>query len=137
MIDVEKYLTVPYVKSGRSMDGLDCWGLTLAIRAELGAPDLESAPEVNRDGPQGMQRLYQRLTGGPLVQDCDVKPGMIAAVFRASVLVHVAVALEIDGRIALLETNPSSGVRWMYLDRFLHTYYKVAFYRDRDFSEQA
>lgn len=137
MIDVEKYLFVPYLNGGRTMAGLDCWGLTLLVRKELGAPALDGASGLDRGTPVGMQRLYSHLISGPLCEVEDLKAGDIAAVFRAGILVHVAVALEIDGRIALLETNPSSGVRWMFLDRFLQTYYKVAFYRDRSLSEPA
>lgn len=132
MIDVEKYLFTPYVKGGRALQGFDCWGLVLLIRAELGLPALDGPADANRDNPLAMQRLYRSITSGPLEQCDGLVPGDVAAVFKAGVLVHVAVALEIDGRIALIETNPGSGVRWMYLDRFLQTYYKVAFYRDRN-----
>lgn len=132
MIDIEKYLFVPYVKAGRTLNGFDCWGLTLLIREALGLPVLDGALDANKDNPLAMQRLFRDLTAGPLEQVPELRPGHIAAVFRAQVLVHVAVAIEIDGRMALLETNPGSGVRWMYVDRFLQTYYKVAFYRDRN-----
>lgn len=134
-IDVEKYLFTPYVKGGRGLNGFDCWGLVLLIREELGLPTLDGSTDANKDNPLAMQRLYRSLTEGPLETHTKLEPGSIAAVFRAGVLVHVAVALQIDGRIALLETNPGAGVRWMHLDRFLQTYYKVAFYRDRSLSE--
>lgn len=137
MIDVEKYLFVPYVPGGRDPHGFDCWGLTLLVRRELGLPELEGPTDANRENPLAMQRLYNRITSGPLEQVPNLRPGDVAAVFRARVLVHVAVAVEIDGRIALLETNPGSGVRWMYLDRFLQAYYQVNFYRDRSIPEPA
>lgn len=132
MINVEKYLFQPYVKGGREPDGFDCWGLALLVRKELGLPDLAGPQEANRDNPMAMQKLYREVSEAAL-EPCDsLRPGDLAAVFKARVMVHVAVAVEIDGRIALLETNPSSGVRWMFLDRFLQTYYKVIFYRDRN-----
>jgi len=137
MTDVEKYLFVPYVPGGRETDGFDCWGLTLLVRREMGLPELEGPADANRENPLAMQRLYSRITSGPLEPVPDLQPGDVAAVFRARVLVHVAVAVEIDGRIALLETNPGSGVRWMYLDRFLQTYYQVTFYRDRSIPESS
>lgn len=137
MIDVEKYLFVPYTPGGREIQGFDCWGLTLLVRRELGLPELEGPAEANRENPLAMQRLYSRLTTGPLEKVPDLLPGDVAAVFRSRILVHVAVAIEIDGRIALLETNPGSGVRWLYLDRFLQAYYQVTFYRDRNISKSA
>ena len=135
MIDVEKYLYVPYVPGGRSETGFDCWGLVLLVRSFLGLPALDGSTEATRENPLAMQRLYRSLTQASLEECHALKPGDIAAVFRAQVLVHVAVAIEIDGRIALIETNPGSGVRWMFLDRFLQTYYKVTFYRDRSLPE--
>lgn len=137
MIDVEKYLFKPYVKGGRAFDGFDCWGLVLLVREELGLPPLDADSEANKDNPLAMQRLYRQIVSGPLELTAEVRPGTVAAVFRAQVLVHVAVAVEIDGRMALLETNPGSGVRWLYLDRFRQTYYKAAFYRDRSLPELA
>lgn len=137
MIDVEKYLFVPYVPGGRLESGFDCWGLVLLVRAALGLPVLDGPVDANKENPIAMQRLYRRLIAGPLEQCVELAPGDIAAVFRAGVLVHVAVAIEINDRIALIETNPGSGVRWMFLDRFLQTYYKVAFYRDRSIPEPA
>lgn len=131
MIDVEKYLFAPYVPGGREMAGFDCWGLTLLVRREMGLPELENAPSANRENAFAMQKLYSRVTANSVECVATPLPGDIAAVFKARVLVHVAVAVSIGGRIALLETNPGSGVRWMFLDQFLKTYYQVAFYRDR------
>lgn len=137
MIDVEKYLFTPYVKGGRKRTGFDCWGLVLLVREELGLPVLDGPSSANKDNPIAMQRLYRSITSGPLEERETLSPGDVAAVFKAGVMVHVAVAIEIDGRIALIETNPGSGVRWMYLDRFLQTYYKVIFYGDRSLSKSA
>lgn len=137
MIDVEKYLFTPYVKGGRARTGFDCWGLVLLVREELGLPVLDGPSSANKDNPIAMQRLYRSITSGPLEERETLSPGDVAAVFKAGVMVHVAVAIEIDGRIALIETNPGSGVRWMYLDRFLQTYYKVIFYGDRSLSKSA
>jgi hypothetical protein len=137
MINVEDYLFQPYVKGGRELYGFDCWGLVLLVRAELGLPVLAGPRDANRDNPIAMQRLYRKVTEQALEPCQDLRPGDVAAVFKARVMVHVAVAVEIDGRMALLETNPGSGVRWMYLDRFLQTYYKVVFYRDRNLPQPA
>lgn len=137
MIDVEKYLFTPYVKGGRERAGFDCWGLVLLVREELGLPALDGPSSANKDNPIAMQRLYRSITSGPLEERERLSPGDVAAVFKSGVMVHVAVAIEIDGRIALIETNPGSGVRWMYLDRFLQTYYKVIFYGDRSLSKSA
>lgn len=43
----------------------------------------------------------------------------------------VGVVVDIDGRLAVLETNPNSGPRWLYLRQFEATYLKVIYYRDQ------
>lgn len=136
MIDVHSYLPVPYAVGGRTMAGLDCWGLVLRLRADLGLPKLAECSDAVRGNPMEMQRRFKEVSDG--LEECgDIRPGVIAAVFKSRVIVHVALAIEIEGRTAFIETNPAGGVRWMWVDRFLKTYYKVKFYRDRDFPESA
>lgn len=136
MIDIHSYLKVPYTIGGRSMTGLDCWGLVLQIRRDLGLPELAECSEAVRGNPLEMQRRFKEVSDG-LEETAGIDVGTIAAVFKSHVIVHVALALEIEGRLAFIETNPAGGVRWMWADRFLKTYYKVKFYRDRDFPKPA
>lgn len=135
MIYVNDLLSVPYLDRGRTMDGLDCWGQLLLVRKHLGMPSLPDIGPVSRAEPIAMQREYGKvsstLTEGP---PCL---GAIAAVFRGTLFVHVGVVLEIEGRLAVLETNEGSGPRWMRVQDFVDTYYKVIFYNDQSVSEQA
>ena len=130
---LEKYLPVPYLDEGRTMKGLDCWGLVLALRDELDFPRLPDIGSVTRHTVQEMQHQFKAVSY-TLERVERPSVGSIAAVFRASVFIHVGLVVEIDGRLAVIETNEKTGVRWMYLERFLSVYYKVAFYRDRSFS---
>lgn len=128
MIDVHEFLKVPYLDRGRTMDGLDCWGQLLLVRDQLGMQSLPDIGPVSRAEPIAMQREYGKVSstlveGPPCV-------GAIAAVFRGTLFVHVGVVLEIEGRLAVLETNEGSGPRWMRVQDFVNTYYKVIFYRD-------
>lgn len=135
MIDIEKYLLVPYEDSGRTMAGLDCWGQMLLIRAELECADLPALTAVTRHTVQAMGSEYRSISGR--LEACDPEQGAIAAVFKGKAFVHVGVVVEIDGRLGVLETNEATGPRWMRVPQFLDTYYKVIFYRDRNLSEPA
>ena len=133
MIDIHRLLAVPYRDRGRTLEGLDCWGQLLQVRRELGLPDLADIGPVSRAEPLEMQRQYARVSatlspGKPCI-------GAIAAVFRGTLFVHVGVVLEIDGRLAVLETNEGSGPRWKRIPDFVDTYYKVIFYRDQSLPE--
>lgn len=135
MIDVHEFLKVPYVDSGRTMDGLDCWGQLLLVRQQLGMPELPDIGPVTRAEPIAMQRQYGKVSSG--LTECKPCVGAIAAVFRGTLFVHVGVVLEIDGRLAVLETNEGSGPRWMRVQDFVDAYYKVIFYNDQSVPEQA
>lgn len=122
------YLSAPYVEGGRSLQALDCWGLVLLIREHMGLPELPSLGGVDRTTPLGMNASYKKVSGGLIAGEPQI--GSIAAVFRGSLLVHVGVVLEIEGRLAVLETNPGSGVRWMRVPQFNERYYRVVYYHD-------
>lgn len=128
MIDVHEFLRVPYVDRGRTMEGLDCWGQLLLVRGQLGMPSLPDIGPVTRAEPIAMQREYGKVSSG--LVECNPCVGAIAAVFRGTLFVHVGVVLEIDGRLAILETNEGSGPRWMRVQDFVDAYYKVIFYRE-------
>lgn len=126
---LNKYLSCTFVDCGRSLEtGLDCWGLALAVRAELGFPVLGDASTACRDVPLEMVREYQRISDGLKVG--EPKVGGLAAVFKGRAFVHVGVVVEADSRLCVLEINPDSGCRIMPIHRFLETYYKVVFYHD-------
>lgn len=133
MIDIEKYLTVPYVDGGRSMAGGDCWFFAMSVRQELGCQPLPALETVTRHTPHAMGHNYTSVSA--LLEPCDPEVGAIAAVFKGRAFVHVGVVVEIDGRLAVLETNQGSGPRWMRLPQFLDFYFKVIFYCDRNLSE--
>ena len=128
MIDVAAYLRVPYVDGGRSMAGHDCWGQLLLLRAELGCAPLPSLGGVTRGTPLAMCSQYADVSAA--LEQCEPEVGAIAAVFRGRAFVHCGVVIEIDGRLAVIETNPGSGPRWLHVRRFLDQYARVIFYRD-------
>lgn len=135
-LNVEKYLSVPYVDGGRSMAAHDCWGQVMLVREELGLPSLPSLGGTTRHTPLAMAHEYERVSSG--LEVCEPCEGAIAAVFRGKLMVHVGIVVTIDGRLAVLETNPASGPRWMWTHDFIQRYFKVIFYRDyQSLPEQA
>lgn len=135
MIDVERYLAVPYVDGGRTMQGGDCWFFVLSVRADLGLPPLPPLHSTTRHTPLAMAHEYEQVSG--TLEQCEPQVGAVAAVFRGRLMVHVGIVLEIDGRLAVLETNPGSGPRWLRVRDFVERYYRVIFYRDSNLPEQA
>lgn len=133
MIDIMPYLYAHYVDCGRELPGVDCWGLVLLVRRELGLPELEQNLVSGKDA-KGFTKAYRRQIEA--LETCEPEPGAIAAAFRGTLCLHVAVVLEIEGRLGVLEIT-ESGSRWMRVTAFEQKYGKVVYYRDKRLSEQA
>lgn len=133
MIDIHQLLAVPYVDRGRTLEGMDCWGQLLWARAAMGLPALPDIGPVSRAEPIEMQRQCGKVSA--TLEEGPAAVGAVAAVFRGTLFVHVGVVVEIDGRLAVLETNEGSGPRWKSVPDFVDTYYKVIFYRDQSLPE--
>lgn len=117
------------------MAGLDCWGLALAVRAELGLPELPADPAAIRGNGQAIADQFRAISAG-MQRDC-LRPGALAAVFKGPLFVHVGVVVEADGRLWVMETNPGAGVCMRRVADFEAAYYKVIFYCDSDLPEPA
>lgn len=111
------------------MEGMDCWSLCLFIRRELGLPDLPDLGHVGPTDIKGMKDGYRYTIS--YLKEGSPQVGALAAVFRGLAFIHVGVVVEIDGRLALIETNPKTGVRWLRLREFESQYAKVVYYNDR------
>lgn len=130
---MNKYFSVPYVEGGRDLNGLDCWGLALAIRSDLGLPPLADDPLAIKGNGQAIARQFQEVAAG-LERD-SIKPGALAAVFKGPLFVHVGVVVEADDRLWVAETNPGVGPCMRPVADFVRAYYKVVFYCDRNLPE--
>ena len=127
---IEKYLTIPYVDSGRTMAGLDCWGLVLAVRAELGCAELPSFTDVVWDKPRANQAAFREAV--QILQQVAVpSAGDVAAVMHGQLCLHTGVVIAVDGRLAVLDTNVGRLPRWQWLADFKAEYFQVSFYHDR------
>ena len=132
----QHYLLAEYRDGARGEceDGityLDCWGLVREARhLHLGKRLLPSWANVRNTMPKLFTRAYQAEATS--MDKCNPEPGAIAAVFRGSLMVHVGLVLELDGRLCVLEINPKSGARIRTVKDFEAPYLRVIYYRDRD-----
>jgi hypothetical protein len=133
---INGYLNARYVDGGRGevVSGVrqfDCWGLAEAVRQELlGLPRLPEFGVISRHDLKGSAASYRCYAG--YLDEGPPRPGAIAAVIRGRLCTHVGVVLEIEGRLAVLETNEATGVRWMRIPDFERTYLRVRYHLDRD-----
>ncbi|HAR44681.1 MAG TPA: hypothetical protein DCS05_00505 [Nitrospiraceae bacterium] len=118
-----------YEDGARGPAKYDCWGLARTIRHEVyGLPLLPSHGHVRHTMLREFNRCYQ--VTADTMQECAPEVGAVAAVFRGPICVHVAVVVEIDGALAVMEINPTTNCRWLRVPDFERRYLKVKYYRD-------
>jgi hypothetical protein len=126
-----KWLSIPYVDYGRDLSGLDCWGLVRLVRQEIRGELLASFGAVMPDNKALLTKILgpffasQKIDKIPL---SDIRPGSIASVWRGRLCLHFGIVIEVDGRLAVLETNKDTGPRWMRVADFNRTYLNVIYY---------
>lgn len=122
-IDLEKYLEVVWVSGGRQFPELDCYGVVNEVRRDLGLPPWDEYPGATRDD---LAELAQAATlqhaGSDLVE------GAVAFCYEGSVVTHVAVLVEVDGRMCTLECNEDRNVTVLPVSRFERRFNRVEYY---------
>jgi hypothetical protein len=127
---VEQYLTLEYEDGARGPERYDCWGLVRhVLHAHLGGRLMPSWGHVRNTSPRLFTRAYRAESASML--ECAPCVGAIAAVFQGAIVRHVGIVVEIEGRLRVLEMNPSSGVRHRSVPDFEAPYLRVVYYRDR------
>ena len=131
----EKYLSASYEDGGRGPALLDCWGLARLVRHEVyGLPLLPSWGYVRNTMPKEFTRAVSE--GAAAMERCDPEVGAIACVWRGLICIHVAVIVEVDGRLHGMEMKPI-GATIKPLRKFQDQYLTVSYHRDRTLPEQA
>ncbi|WKL53323.1 hypothetical protein Q1W70_01670 [Pseudomonas kielensis] len=131
----DKYLSASYEDGGRSPARLDCWGLVRLVRHEVyGLPLLPSWGYVRNTMPKEFTRAVNE--GAAAMERCEPQIGAIACVWRGRICFHVAVIVEVDGRLHGMEMK-SSGATIKPLRKFQDQYLTVSYHRDRTLPEQA
>lgn len=110
MIDVDKYVGIPYKHNGRSLaEGVDCWGLVLCVFAELGItlPDNDGACLPGKDWFRKAPDRYWRFlqTVGEPLDIAEVKRYDIVyfAMIGNSIVSHAGVMLDDNSFIHTLQ----------------------------------
>jgi len=129
-----EWLRIPYQDYGRTPEGCDCWGLVRLVRQALRGdllPSFGSISPKNKDGLTAAAREVERIEQFAEKTAGHIKPGAIATVWRGPLCLHVGIVVEVEDRLAVLETGRRIGVRWKWLQDFENTYSTVR-YHDND-----
>lgn len=125
-----KYLASSYRDGGRELPFVDCYGLVRLVRQEVfGKSDLPSFGHVRNTMPAEFTRCVKQAAAG--FEECRPEPGAVATVWRGRICVHIAIVVEIDGRLAVLDTGSKTGPSWSTVARFESRFARVVYYREK------
>jgi cell wall-associated NlpC family hydrolase len=130
MSALSDWLRIPYLAHGRDLSGCDCWGLARLARHALRGDWLPSHGAIDPDDKAAMTEVAGQMVGAGF-RECSPRPGALAAIWRGQLCLHVAIVIEAEGRLAVLETNRATGPRWMRIKDFEACYLRVT-YHDSD-----
>lgn len=125
-----KYLASSYRDGGRELPFVDCYGLVRLVRQEVfGKGDLPAFGHVRNTMPAEFTRCVKQAATE--FEECRPEPGAVATVWRGRICVHIAIVVEIDGRLAVLDTGSKTGPSWSSVPRFEARFAKVAYFREK------
>ena len=126
MINMDKYLAGRYVEGARAWPEVDCYGVVLEVRRDLGLAEWPEWAGVTKAGG-GLHEngsAYARQ-----VERCEPESGAVAVCYSGTVMTHVAVVVEHAGLLHVLECNPRRNVTCLPLHRFERRFIRVEYYR--------
>mgnify|MGYP001175442273 CR=1 FL=1 len=122
----DKYLDAVWLEGGRVWPHVDCYGIVLEIRRDLGLDEWPAWDGITKKN-DGLHRHGTEFVATR--ERCDPEPGAVACCYTASLMTHVAVVEEIDGQLWVAECNPGSGFSRSPIRRFMRRWLRVEFYR--------
>lgn len=118
-----------YVDGGRGPLQYDCWGLVREARDKhLGLSLLPVYGELRNTDPRSFTKAYRTESGK--LRECQAEHGAIAAVMVGEICVHVALVLDTEGELFILEINPEKSARKVRLTTWLRDHVRVTFHND-------
>lgn len=125
---INDWLRIPYRDHGRDWAGCDCWGLVRMVRFALRGDFLPSYGGIDPQDKPALTAAAGEVMSLDGFRECEPRLGAIAAVWRGALCLHVGIVVEVEGRLAVLETGRRIGARWLRLADFGQVYRDVRFY---------
>lgn len=126
---VNEYLVCKYEDGARGPDRYDCWALVREARSAFcGKRLLPSFGSLRNTNPRAFTRAYE--SEAMQMGQCEPEHGAIAAVLHGKVCVHVALVVENNSELWVLEINPKRGPRFLRLNQWQRDHLTVTYHRD-------
>ncbi len=126
MFNQDKYLSVKWLKGGRAYPELDCFGIVNEVRRDLGLHEWPDFAGVTKDDG-GLDREAKSFS--LTLSQCEPCAGAGGYCYSGSAVTHVAVVVDINEQLYVVECNPKTNVTILPLPRFMRRFVKVEFWQ--------
>lgn len=127
MINIESYFSGKWLECGRDWPNVDCYGLVLKVRSDMGLdswPDWGNARRLDRTMHNAGMKFKESLTA------CQPEPGAIIGCYSGNFLTHVAVVVaDSSGEMCALEMTERAGVTCRPIRRLNKLFTRLEFYK--------
>ncbi|OLY75587.1 nitrite transporter [Pseudomonas sp. ATCC PTA-122608] len=126
MIDHDKYPSGKYREGGRVWPFVDCYGLVLEVRRDLGLPDWPEWAFI-RAGDGSMVEVAGKWF--PTLTPCEPEEGALIALYEGSEMRHVGVVVRVDASLEAMEITEKHNVICLPLHRLKRRFVRVEYYK--------
>lgn len=115
VINLDKYAAVRYAEGGRDYPALDCFGLVLSVRQDMGLPEWPDYRGITKHGG-----AFDRAAREFIKARHRTEPvaGAIGFVETRGLVTHAVVCVAVGGLLYVAECNPDSNVTISLLSEF-------------------
>ncbi|MGU9816015.1 nitrite transporter [Pseudomonas sp. LF135] len=126
MIDHDKYLAGQYLEGGRVWPFVDCYGLVLEVRRDLGLPDWPEWADI-RAGDGSMVKVAGKWF--PTLTPCEPEEGALIALYQGSEMRHVGVVVRCGASLEAMEITEKQRTICLPLHRLKRRFVRVEYYK--------
>ena len=120
---INDWLAIPYVAYGRGLEGSDCWGLVCIVREAVRGDRLPAFADIH--DKRALTHAAHDMIAQGWREVSKPKVGTLVAVWRGALCMHIGIVIEIDGRMAVIDSDEKRGVAWKWLTDYLRQHAKV------------
>jgi hypothetical protein len=126
MIDHDKYRSGKYLEGGRVWPNVDCYGLVLEVRRDLGLPDWPEWENI-RSGDGSMVEVAGKWF--PTLTPCGPEEGALIALYEGSEMRHVGVVVRSGPSLDAMEITLKQNIICLPVHRLKRRFVRVEYYK--------
>ena len=120
---INDWLAIPYADYGRGREGSDCWGLVCIVREAVRGDVLPAFADIH--DKRALTHAAHDMIAQGWREVSKPKVGTLVAVWRGALCMHIGIVIEIDGRMAVIDSDEKRGVAWKWMTDYLRQHAKV------------